>query len=244
VSTLLVLGATSAIAQAVARRHAAGGGRVVLAARNMARLAEIAADLRARGAAEVVEERADFLVADPDAALARLLAHGAPDLVLLAWGALGDQREAEASGEAARALIEANLTSVALWTLALARALPRERASTIIVLGSVAGDRGRQSNFVYGAAKAGLAVLCDGLRHRLHGTPIRVLLVKPGPVDTPMTAQLPRGGMPWATPDEVARDILRAAARGRAELYTPWFWRWIMRGVRLAPRALFHRTGL
>jgi len=246
VRTLLVLGATSAIAQAVARRHAeAGGGRCVLVARNAARLDAVAADLRARGAAEVAVEIADFARDDADEAVPRLLAaHGLPDLALLAWGALGDQAEAEASGAAAREALEANLASPALWLLALARAMPREREATLVVLGSVAGDRGRQSNFVYGAAKAGLAALCEGLQHRLRGAGLRVLLVKPGPVDTPMTAHMPRGGMPFASPDTVARDILRAAERGRAVLYTPWFWRWIMLAIRAAPRALLHRTRL
>lgn len=246
--TLLVLGATSAIAQAVARRFAEREGasaRVVLAGRNAERLAAIAADLRARGAGEALVEQADFVRDDPDATLPALLAHGLPDLVLLAWGSLGDQREAEESAEAAREVIRANFTSAALWALALARTLPRDRAATVAVLGSVAGDRGRQSNFVYGAAKAGLAALCEGLQHRLHGAALRVLLVKPGPVDTPMTAHMPRGGpMPWATPERVADDILRAAARGRAEVYTPGFWRWIMLLIRNAPRALFHRTKL
>ncbi len=240
-----MLGATSAIAQAVARRHAEGGGRCVLVARSAARLGAVAADLRARGAAEVVVELADFARDDADEAVPRLLAaHGMPDLALLAWGALGDQAEAEASGAAARATLESNLASPALWLLALAREVPRDRAATLIVLGSVAGDRGRRSNFVYGAAKAGLAALCEGLQHRLHGAALRVLLVKPGPVDTPMTAHLPRGAMPFASPDSVARDILRAAERGRAVLYTPGFWRWIMLAIRLAPRALLHRTKL
>lgn len=248
-TTLLVLGATSAIAQAVARRHAEAGGRCVLVARNAERLAAIAADLRARGAAEVIEQHADFARDDADEAVPRLLsAHGLPDLALLAWGALGHQLEAELSGVAARETLESNLASPAVWLLALAREMPRERAATLIVLGSVAGDRGRQSNFVYGAAKAGLAALCEGLQHRLHGARLRVLLVKPGPVDTPMTAHIPRGGqgggIPFASPDTVARDILRAAQRGRAVLYTPWFWRWIMLAIRIAPRALLHRTKL
>ncbi|WP_426960005.1 SDR family NAD(P)-dependent oxidoreductase [Muricoccus radiodurans] len=245
VRTLLVLGATSAIAQALARRYSEAGGRCVLAARNVGRLADIAADLRARGAPEVVIEICDFQRDDPDEGTARLLAHSpAPDLVLLAWGALGDQCEAEMKVGVARETLESNFVSPALWLLALTRALPREHASTLVVLGSVAGDRGRQSNFVYGAAKAGLAALCEGLQHRLHGTSLRVLLVKPGPVDTPMTAHMPRGGMPFASPDAVAAHIVRAATKGRSELYTPWFWRWIMLLIRFTPRAILHRTKL
>ena len=128
--------------------------------------------------------------------------------------------------------------------LALLRALPPTAACRFIVIGSVAGDRGRASNLLYGATKAGLAAFCDGLRHRLAGTAIRILLVKPGPVDTPMTAHMPKGGPIWSTPERVAADIDRALARGGAEIYTPGFWRWIMLLIRNLPRFLLHRTSL
>lgn len=243
-NSILILGATSAIAQAVARRHAEAGWRVTLVARHAARLASIAADLTARGAAAVATHVVDLVADDPDAALPALLAQGLPARILLAHGLLGDVVEHLADPTSADANIAVNFTSPVRWMLALLRALPTDAACTFIVLGSVAGDRGRASNLLYGATKAGLAAFCDGLRHHLARSAIRILLVKPGPVDTPMTAHMPKGGPIWSTPERVAADIDRALARGAAETYTPGFWRWIMLLIRNLPRFLLHRTKL
>jgi hypothetical protein len=119
------------------------------------------------------------------------------------------------------------------------------KAGVIACITSVAGDRGRGSNFVYGSAKGGLQRFLEGLRHRLHGSGVAVLDIRPGFVRTPMTAQVAQDGGPlWATPEQVAADILRAVAGRRAVLYTPWFWRWIMLIVTSLPRPLLHRTRL
>jgi short-subunit dehydrogenase len=167
---------------------------------------------------------------------------GTPDAVLLAWGTLSDQQQAEAEPTYAARELMTNLTAPACLLLALAGRMPA--GGVIACITSVAGDRGRQSNFVYGAAKGGLQRLLEGLRHRLHPRDVAVLDVRPGFVATPMTSHLPQSGPLWATPERVAADIVRAIDRRQAVLYTPWFWRWIMLVVRTAPRPLLHRTRL
>lgn len=241
---LLILGATSAIAQAVARDAAARGWRLTLVARHPARLEAIAADLLARGAAAVECHAYDLVTADPAAIAPLLFAAGPPERILIAHGVLGDAAEHMADPALAAANIDANLISPVGWTLALLALLPPGAPCAFGIIGSVAGDRGRASNLVYGAAKAGLEAFCDGLRHRLAATSLHIMLVKPGPVDTPMTAHLPKGGFMWSTPERVAADILLGFERRRAVVYSPGFWRWIMLVIRNLPRAVLHRTKL
>jgi decaprenylphospho-beta-D-erythro-pentofuranosid-2-ulose 2-reductase len=126
----------------------------------------------------------------------------------------------------------------------LAGRFEAQRAGVIALITSVAGDRGRKSNYFYGAAKGGLQLLAEGLRHRLYSAGVQVLDIRPGFVVTRMTEHLPHGSILWAEPDRVASEIQRAIARRRAVLYTPWFWRVILAIVRGLPRPLFHRTSL
>ena len=243
---VLVLGATSAIASAFCRRRAGTGARFVLVARQEERLAAIAADLTARGAAAVETLVSDL--ADMNEAEARFGAMlekaGLPDEVLLAYGVLGEQVAAQDSADETRRMIDINFTSAALWLQLAARHLVGDRPRTLVVIGSVAGDRGRQSNYVYGAAKAGLDAFAEGLAHRLHGTNLKVVTVKPGFVDSPMTAHLDRSGPLWAKPEAIAAAIDRATETGQRIVYAPWFWRPIMAAVRFAPRSLFYKTKL
>jgi short-subunit dehydrogenase len=242
---VLVLGATSAIAEAYARRCAARGMALTLVGRRADALAAIAADLTARGAAA-----ADVCVADLDdvgraeADFARMLQPGAPDEVLLAYGVLGDQATAQADSTETARLIHTNFVSAAVWLQLAARDLRHGPDARIIAIGSVAGDRGRMSNYVYGSAKAGLATFVEGMAHRLAASGTKVISIKPGFVDTPMTAHIAKGGPLWATPDQIAADIQRAAAKGQAVRYTPWFWRWIMLVITSVPRFVFHKTKL
>ncbi|MEC4590447.1 MULTISPECIES: SDR family oxidoreductase [Nitrospirillum] len=243
--TVVILGATSAVAERYARLHAARGARLVLAGRDSRRLGSIAADLMARGAAGA--EVAVMDLADPaagfDAAWADMAAKlgGRVDTVLLAYGILGDQKAAEAdTAEMARQLTT-NMTSACAWLTVAANHLERQGQGTLIAIASVAGDRGRQSNYVYGAAKGGLALFAQGMAHRFAGTKVKVLTVKPGFIDTPMTDGLAKGGPLWATPEKVAADIDRAAAKGATTLYTPWFWMGIMMIIRNLPGAIFNR---
>jgi len=240
-----IFGATSAMAQAVARSFAADGVRLVLVARHPRRLEAIRGDLLVRGAAAVESRVADL--ADLDG-LAGLVAEvsavfGGLDAVLIAHGSLGDQLAGQRDFAVAVRELTVNLLSPIALLTALAPVMETQGSGTIAVIGSVAGDRGRQSNYLYGTAKGGLGIFVQGLRHRLARSGVRVVLVKPGFVDTPMTAAFPKGPL-WAKPEQVARDIRRAMARGSAVLYTPWFWRWIMLIIRLLPDALFLRTRL
>ena len=144
----------------------------------------------------------------------------------------------------AAALIDVNFRSAALWCMAAANHFEAERAGTLAVIGSVAGDRGRQSNYLYGATKAGLAVLVQGLAHRLAAVGARAVLVKPGFVDTAMTAHIPNKGALWSSPDKIGGLIRKAAASGKPVSYAPGYWRLIMTVIKSVPTPVFHRTKL
>lgn len=243
---VIVLGALSAMAEATARLYATDGARLILGGRNVERLQQVGADLAARGAAEARPWPVDFTAcADPAGELERMAAHleGPVDAILLFFGVLGDQALAERDPAEATRIIDVNFTAAVPWCLAAAALLERQRGGALVVVTSVAADRGRQSNYVYGAAKAGLSVLVEGIAHRLARSGAHAVAIKAGFVDTPMTAHLKRGGPLWATPATVARDIRSAAERpGRPVVYAPWFWRFIMLAVRNVPAFIFHRT--
>ena len=242
---IAILGAASAIAEAAARLWAAQGARLALVGRDGDRLEAIAADLRARGTASAEPIVADCASADPVATLNSIADRiGGLDIVLLAYGALGEQGELERDPKAAADLLHTNFVSAAGWCLAAADHFERQHSGAIIVIGSVAGDRGRQSNYVYGAAKAGLGTLVQGLAHRLAKSGARAVLIKPGFVDTPMTAHIARKGLLWAQPGEIGRAIVRAADNGGPVVYAPFYWRGIMAIIRGVPAPIFHKTKL
>ncbi len=243
---VVILGALSAVAVAVARRYAAGGASLALAARRSDELEVLAADLRARGAVLVNTFALDLAqTPDPAAGLDQMTtALGGVDVVVLAYGALTDHDRALTDLAYVREQIDVNFTSAALWSLAAAAKLEAQDSGALVVIGSVAGDRGRQSNFVYGAAKAGLATLVQGIAHRLAAGKARAVIVKPGFIDTPMTAHLPKGGPLWAKPEAIAAVIVKAADGGGPVVYGPWFWRFILLIIRLVPAPIFHKTRL
>jgi short-subunit dehydrogenase len=243
VKRVLILGATSAIAQEAARIFAARGDELMLVARNAERLAAVADDLRARGAARVEVQVHDLNAAsEHEAIFSRAFAAGGRlDVVLLAHGVLGDPAEYERTPAAAELVLRTNLVSpVSLLTIAAQRL---EAGACIAAISSVAGDRGRGSNSIYGASKAGLDAFLSGLRNRLFARGIRVVTVKPGFVDTPMTAQAPKNAL-FASAREVGEGIVRAIDRGGDVVYLPWFWRFIMLLVRSIPEAFFKRLKL
>jgi len=243
---VVVLGATSAIAEATARLYAAEGAHILLAGRRGDRLEAIAADLTARGAAACHTRALDL--ADPGDVMARLgemaEALGGVDYVLLAYGVLGEQGAAEQDPARARSIIQVNFSSAAEWALAAAALLERQRRGTLVALSSVAGDRGRKTNYVYGAAKGGLTVLMQGIAHRLAACGARAVVLKAGFVDTPMTDAFDKRGPLWAKPEQIARIARRAADRGGPVVYAPAFWYWIMLVLRLLPSAIFHRLSI
>ena len=240
--TVVVLGATSAIAQAYARRRAAAN-KFVLLARREDRLAAVAADLIVRGATSAEPVVLDLSAIDEIERTVEMIhaRFGPPQEIVVAYGMLGEQAALERDLTAARTALDVNFTSAALWLLAFLRR--REAASplTCVVIGSVAGDRGRATNFIYGAAKGGLDVFVEGLSHAYAGTPVRFVLVKPGFVDTPMTAAFIKRGPLWSTPERIAIDIERAVRRRRRVVYSPWFWRPIMAVITTLPWFVFRR---
>jgi short-subunit dehydrogenase len=239
---VLILGGGSAIALAYARIRATQGCTLMLAGRRADLLEANAADLVARGAAGAEVVAGDLADAKALPKLAERLFQAFPDEVLIAYGSLPDQAAAGDLAQA-RAALEVNLVSPALWLLALIKARPEGRALSVAVIGSVAGDRGRGSNFIYGAAKGGLARLVEGLQHAHAASPeISITLVKPGFVMTPMTENIAgRGGPLWATPEAVGGAIAKAVDRKRPEIYAPGFWRLIMLIIRHLPRMVFNR---
>ena len=241
-----IFGATSGIAAAVARRLAAQGASLALVGRDAEAIAAAASDLKVRGAAAVAEITGDVTALDTlGEVVARAWgAFSGIDLALIAYGSLPDQASLEAEPGGIAPMLALNFVSPTVLALELARHFEAQRGGTLAVITSVAGDRGRKSNYLYGAAKGGLQRLLEGLRHRLYASGVQVLDIRPGFVATRMTEHLPQGGLLWAQPDRVAADILRAVERRRAVLYTPWFWRVILLIVRGLPRAVFHRTSL
>jgi decaprenylphospho-beta-D-erythro-pentofuranosid-2-ulose 2-reductase len=241
-----VFGATSDIAVCVARGYARAGARLVLVGRDLQRLDAHAADLRIRGAAAVVCQQADFaqLTELPEVAARAWGEFDGIDVAIVAFGSLPDQVTAQASAERTAAALALNFVSPAVLLDELAPLFALQKSGVLAVITSVAGDRGRKSNYIYGSAKGGLQRFVQGLRHRLYAANVTVLDIRPGFVISKMTAHLSTSGPLWATPEKVATDILKAIDNRRATLYTPWFWRPIMMIVRLVPGPFLHRTSL
>jgi short-subunit dehydrogenase len=242
---ILIVGATSAIAEATARLFAADGDRLFLLARDANRLSAVADDLRVRGAAQVETLTLDLTDYDRheaviDEAAERL---GGLDTVLVAHGTLPDQTACQASFESTRRELETNLISVIAVLTPIANRFQEARGGTIAVITSVAGDRGRQSNYVYGTAKGAVGIFMAGLRNRLYPAGVRVITLKPGFVDTPMTANMPKNFL-FVSPDRVARGIHRAIGKGADVVYLPWFWWGIMAIIKAIPEFVFKRMKL
>jgi decaprenylphospho-beta-D-erythro-pentofuranosid-2-ulose 2-reductase len=245
VKKVLIVGATSAIAEATARMLAQRGDALYLVARNEARLAAIASDLSVRGSPRVGTEVLDANdLAAHEAMLARAESFLAGcDMVLIAHGTLSDQKACENSVELTLQEINTNALSVVALLTRIANRLAQRRAGTIAVISSVAGDRGRGSNYVYGSAKAMVTAFLSGLRQRLGKVGVNVVTIKPGFVDTPMTAAFAKGPL-WARPDRVAAGIVRAIEKQSGTVYLPGFWRPIMLVIRAIPESLFLRLSL
>jgi short-subunit dehydrogenase len=243
---ILIIGATSAIAEATARLFAARGDALFLVARNAEHLRLVAGDLGVRGAMRTATATLDVSDFGAHAGVLEAVARelGTIDVVLIAHGTLSDQSQCQDSVEALRREFDLNAVStMALLTL-LANRLEAQKHGTLAVISSVAGDRGRQSNYVYGSAKAAVTTFLGGLRQRLAKSNVDVLTIKPGFVDTPMTAAFPDKGALWAQPEQIAAGIVKAIDRRRNIVYLPWFWRWIMLVIRHIPEPLFKKLKL
>ena len=242
---ILIIGATSAIAEASSRIWAARGAALFLVGRRAERLEVIAADLAVRGAAAVRCYTLDACDIGAHAAMldAATAALGSVDIALIAHGSLPDQRACEASVELTFKELNTNGVSVVALATRLGELFAAQRCGSLAVISSVAGDRGRQSNYVYGAAKGMVSLFLQGLRNRLAKQGVQVLTIKPGFVDTPMTAALPKGAL-WAKPEAIARGIVRAIDGKRDEVYLPGFWWLIMTIIKHIPERLFKKLSL
>ena len=245
VNHALIIGATSTIAEATARIFAQRGDRLYLLARNRERLSSLAEDLQIQGAASVDYDRLDVNDVDThaDAIDTAFTTLGTVDTALVAHGTLPDQKACETDPEAALAALSTNAISTVLFLTHLTNTLEKQKSGTIAVITSVAGERGRQSNYVYGTAKGMVSIFLQGLRNRLHRSGVKVLDIKPGFVDTPMTAGLKKGLL-WVEPETIATGIVRALDTGKNVAYLPWFWKYIILIISSIPESIFKRLKL
>lgn len=245
---VIIFGATSAIAEQSARRLVARGASVFCIGRDAAKLDAVVRDLRVRASSEqrIDGKAADLLDTANHAHLLDAAEHflGGMDGVLIAHGTLPDQKACEASFEQTRKEIDTNAISIISLLTLLANRFEQQHSGVIAVISSVAGDRGRQSNYVYGAAKGMVSIFLQGLRNRLSSSNVHVVTIKPGFVDTPMTAALDKSGPLWAQPEQVAEGIVTAMIKGKGDVYLPWFWYWIMLIIRHIPEFIFKRMSL
>jgi decaprenylphospho-beta-D-erythro-pentofuranosid-2-ulose 2-reductase len=242
---ILVLGATSGIAEATCRIWAAQGASLFLVARNPEKLAAVGADLKVRGASYVDTAVADLDDTDKHP---ELLAHAVNsltgmDIAYLAHGILGDQNEAEQDFNTAAQIIHTNFMAPVSLLTWLANFCVQRHAGTLAVISSVAGDRGRKSNYLYGSSKAGLSAFLGGLRNRVDREGVTVLTIKPGPTKTAMTAGMPKSEK-FADVDSVAESIVRAIDKRKDALYVPFQWQPIMFIIRNIPERVFKKLNL
>lgn len=244
-SNILIFGATSSMAEHCARLWAIRKDNLFLVGRDDQRLGTIAADLRVRGAANVYEYCADLNIVVQHALLIEQARSALKyfDVVLIAHGTLADQAACQDSTDLTFQEIQTNALSTVSLLTHLANYFEQKGSGTIAVISSVAGDRGRASNYVYGCAKALLTAFTSGLRQRLFKSGVTVLTVKPGFVDTPMTAGLKKGLL-WAQPETVAKQIVKAIDQKKSVVYVPGFWRLIMLVVQHIPTFVFKRIKL
>ena len=239
---VLVFGATSAICHEVLKRYAADGAHFYLVGRTPQKLSAVEDDLTARGGTVVGSEAYNFREQErhQDCIERAIGALEALDVVLIAHGSNWDQEESESSLEVLQHCLEENFISVALIAQACAAQLARQNFGTLAVVSSVAGDRGRRSNYSYGAAKAGIDAFLQGQRGRFAATPVSIVNVKPGMIKSPMTADR-KHGLFWSTPEAIAPRIHQAISSGQAVLYVPGYWRLIMLVIRGLPNAILAR---
>ena len=241
--TALVVGATSDIGRVVARRLAEGGWALQLAARDPVRLEREVRDLRVRTGAAVTPLHCDVLRDGGDASPIDAL-DPLPDVAVCLIGSLGDQKECQRDGAAAERVMRTNYVGPALLMGALAERFERRGSGVLVGVSSVAGDRGRASNYVYGSAKAGFTAFLSGLRNRLAGSGVRVVTVKPGFVRTRMTEGMALPSRLTAEPEEAAAAVIDAIRRRRDVVYVRPVWRLVMFAVRALPERLFKRMAL
>lgn len=244
---IVIVGATSAIAEHCARVWVRRGVvDLVLLGRERDRIEAVAADLRVRSPQSSFHSLTlDFV--DPaaiEATVASICEQGVPDIVLIAHGVLPDQAACQESLTICRDMLEINAISPVLFAEAFVGRMQTAGRGTLALIGSVAGDRGRKSNYVYGSAKGMVARYAQGLQHRCAAAGVKVVLIKPGPTDTPMTAHLKAQGAKLASVSAVATQIVAAIERGQTVAYVPGKWRLIMLVIRHLPAFIFNKLNI
>ena len=242
----LILGANSAIARAVAEILAGKGDELYLASRNYDETKRLASHLNVKCGIKTYAARFDATDYDSHGPFFGqvLKEMGEVDRVLIAFGYLGDQERAIRDFSEARKIIEINYMGAVSILTHIVPYMEERGKGVIAAISSVAGDRGRGSNFPYGSAKGALSIYLSGLRNRLHKKGVKVITIKPGFVDTPMTAHLDLPKRLVSRPERVARDIVKAMERGGDEVYTPGYWRLIMAVIKAIPEPIFKRLNL
>lgn len=243
---VLIVGATSAMAEAVARKFAQQNDRLFLVGRNKDKLSAIASDLLVRGADKVAifEMDANDIAKHNDMLKQAKIELEGLDTVLIAHGTLSDQKSCEQNVQTMLKELNTNgISTIALLT-EIANIFEHQKMGTIGVISSVAGDRGRPSNYVYGSAKAAVSTFIEGLRPRMYRVGVHVLDIRPGFVDTPMTQGLNLPKVLTVPPETVASDIVKGFDKKKGVVYTPFFWRYIMLVIKLIPSIIFNRLSL
>jgi decaprenylphospho-beta-D-erythro-pentofuranosid-2-ulose 2-reductase len=244
---IVIIGATSAMAEHCARLWVKQGAvELVLVGRDADKTERVASDLRVRSPASVIRViQTNFT--DPRTITeltAAIVAEGVVDVVLIAHGSLPDQANCQQDLAFNFEALNINGISPVLFAEAFAGAMQKKNHGTLAIIGSVAGDRGRKSNYVYGAAKGLVTRYAQGLQHRLAATKVKVVLVKPGPTDTPMTAQLKQQGGRMASVEDVAQCIVTGIAKGKPVVYAPAKWEVVMMVIRHLPRFIFNKLDI
>jgi short-subunit dehydrogenase len=242
-SYVLIIGAKSDIARAVALKYAQNGYDLYLAARKSSELDELANDIIIRTQRKVKCVELDILDYTSHASFYDALEEK-PLGIISAVGYLGDQKKAQSDLNEARKILDTNYTGVVSLVNIIADDFEKRRSGFIVGISSVAGDRGRKSNYIYGSAKSALTTYLSGLRNRLHNANVQVLTVKPGFVATKMTEGMDLPERLTAQPEEVAEDIYRAQQNGKNVLYTKWIWRWIMLVIKVIPEWKFKKMSI
>ena len=242
-SYVLIIGAKSDIAKATAREYAKNGYDLYLGARNVDELAEFAKDVITRTQKDVRLVELDILDYESHQSFYNNLKEK-PLGVISAVGYLGDQEIAQSDFSEAKKIMDSNYTGVVSLFNIIADDFEKRRSGFMVGISSVAGDRGRKSNYIYGSAKAALTAYLSGLRNRLYDAQVHVLTVKPGFVATKMTEELDLPEKLTAQPEEVAEDIYKAQQKGKNVLYTKWIWKWVMLIIRNIPEFQFKKMSI